>query len=120
MHDDPQAREQQRRVMEAATGVYFVPGYQGHWIGAVLFCATLVGATMLWSCLPAMMAVVVGGATGAADGRTAATFLALYGAMAVGPIAGWVLWGFRRRWAALAVTALFAVCVAWLSPTATL
>ncbi len=116
MPDDKDAREERRRIMDAARQPYFVPGYDGHWVGAVLFAATLVGATMLWSCLPTAMAVIGGGKTGAADSRTAATFLALYAAMAVGPIAGWTLWGFGRRWAALAVVALFAACVVWLSP----
>ncbi|MBI5941806.1 MAG: hypothetical protein HY859_15425 [Caulobacterales bacterium] len=119
MQDDPDAQDKRRRVMEAATGVYFVPAYQGHWVAAVLFAATMVGATMLWSCLPAAMAILGGGATGAANGQTAATFLTLYAAMAAGPIAGWTLWGFRRRWAALALMALFAFCVVWLGPAAT-
>ncbi len=117
MQEDPEKR---RRVMEAANGVYLVPGYEGHWVATLLFAATLVGATMLWSCLPVAMAVLAGGATGAPDGRTATAFFTLYAAMAVCPIAGWVLWGFRRRWAALAVTVLFAACVFWLSPAAAL
>jgi len=118
MLDDDEAREERRRVMEAARGVYFVPGYQGHWPGAVLFAATVVGLTMLGSCFPMAMTILGGGTTGAPDGRTAATFLALYAAMAVGPIAGWILWGVRRRWAAMAVVAIFAACVVWLSPAA--
>lgn len=122
MQDDPdaEAAETRRLRMLAAQGLRGVPSYQGHWIGAVLFAATLIGPTMLWSCLPMALAVVRGGSTGAADGRTAATFLTLYAAMAVGPIAGWTLWAFRRRWAALAVMALFAACVLWLAPTARL
>jgi len=115
MQEEQEAR---RRVMEAARGAFYVPAFQGHWVGVVLFAATLVGATMLWSCLPMVLGILGGGATGAANGRTSATFLALYAAMAAGPIGGWILWGLRRRWAALAVVALFAVCVAWLSPVA--
>ena len=115
MQDDQEAR---RRVMEAARGAFYVPAFQGHWVGVVLFSATLVGATMLWSCLPLVLSILGGGTTGAATGRTAATFLTLYAAMAVCPIGGWILWGVRRRWAALAVVVLFAVCVAWLSPAA--
>lgn len=113
MQDDQDA---QRRIREAATGVYFVPGFQGHWVGVLLFAATLVGATMLWSGLPVALAVLRGGTNGAADGQTAATFLTLYAAMAAGPVAGWLLWATRRRWAAMAVLAIFAVCVVWLSP----
>ena len=120
MHDDQSARDERRRIMDAARQPYFVPAYEGHWVGVVLFAATLVGASMLWSCLPMALAVIGGGETGAPDGRTAAIFLTLYAAMAVGPIAGWSLWIFRRRWAALAVMALFAACVVWLSPTASL
>lgn len=120
MQDNAEAEEVRRRRIQAAQGLRGVPGYEGHWIGAVLFAATLIGATMLWSCLPMALAVVRGGSTGAADSRTAATFLTLYAAMAVGPIGGWTLWAFRRRWAALAVMALFAACVVWLAPTARL
>ena len=112
--------EARRRIRDAATGVYFVPGYQGHWVGVLLFAATLVGATMLWSGLPVALAVLRGGTNGAADGQTAATFLTLYVAMAAGPIGGWILWATRRRWAAMAVLAIFAVCVAWLRPAVTL
>lgn len=119
MQDDDEAQAARRRT-EAALGVFFVPSYQGHWVGAVLFAATLVGLTMLGGCWPAARAVLGGGETGAADGGAAATFLTLYAAMAVGPIAGWALWIYRRRWAALAVVALFAVCVVWISPAATL
>ena len=100
--------------MEAAHGVYFVPGYRGHWVGVLLFAATLVGASLLWSGLPTARAVLAGDA----GGRTATTFLTLYAAMAVGPIAGWVLWGRGRLWAALAVVAIFAACVVWLAPAA--
>jgi|GEM_PF-4422512 len=121
MVDDPDnERDETRRRLEAARGVFFVPSYQGHWVGVMLFAATLVGVTMLGSCWPAAKAVMGGGATGAADSGTAATFLTLYAAMAVGPIAGWALWIYRRQWAAVAVTALFAACVVWLSPAATL
>lgn len=115
---EAEARAERRRIMAEAVQPYFVPGYRGHWVGAVLFCATLVAATMLWACLPMAMAVIGGGKTGAPNGQTAATFLVLYAAMALGPIAGWVLWGLRRRWMAMAVTALFAACVAMLSPVA--
>ncbi|MCF8504199.1 MAG: hypothetical protein K9G59_04730 [Caulobacter sp.] len=115
MQDDQEAR---RRIRDAATGVYFVPGFQGHWVGVLLFAATMVGATMLWSGLPVALAVLRGGADGASDGQTAATFLALYAAMPAGPVAGWILWAGRRRWAAMAVLVIFAVCVAWLSPVA--
>lgn len=118
MQADPDAEAARRRVMRAAHEVYFVPSYQGHWIGTVLFSATLIGAAMLYTLLPAAMAIIGGGATGAADGRTATTFLALYAAMAVLPTGGWILWGLRRRWAALAVAALFAICAVWLSPAA--
>lgn len=117
MQTDPEAEEARRRVMKAAHEVFFVPSFNGHWIGTLLFCATLVGAAMLYTFLPAALAVIGGGATGAADGRTAATFLGLYAAMAVLPVGGWILWGLRRRWTALAVAALFAVCAAWLGPT---
>ncbi|MES2034728.1 MAG: hypothetical protein V4466_11170 [Pseudomonadota bacterium] len=116
MLEDPEDRDRRRRQMEAAQGVYLVPAYRGHWVGAMLFAATLVGLTMLGSCLPAARAVLAGDVAG----RTATTFLTLYAAMAVGPIAGWVLWGLRRRWAALAVVAIFAACVVWLSPAASL
>ena len=63
--------DERRRVMEAARGAYFVPGYQGHWPGAVLFAASLVGATLLWSGLPMAMSLLSGG--GEAGSR--ATFL---------------------------------------------
>lgn len=115
MRIDQDARQ---RNMDAARGAFLVPGFQGHWVGVLLFAATLVGAAMLWSCLPMALSVLRGGETRAADGRTAATFLALYAAMAFGPIGGWVLWATRRRWAAMAVLAIFAVCVVWLSPAA--
>lgn len=114
MHEDPEDRDERRRRLDAAVGVYLVPAYRGHWVGAILFAATLVGLTMLGSCLPTARAVLAGDITG----QTATTFLVLYAAMAVGPIGGWVLWGVRRRWAALAVTAIFAACVVWLSPAA--
>lgn len=104
--------------MKAAHEVFFVPSFQGHWIGTVLFCATLVGAAMLYTFLPTALAVIGGGHAGATDGRTAATFVVLYAAMAALPIGGWVLWLLRRRWVALAVTTLFAVCVVWLSQAA--
>lgn len=120
MSQDQEERERRRRINNEATPPFFVPGYEGHWVGAVLFAATLVGATMLWSCLPTAMAVFAGGATGAADGRTAVIFFALYAAMAVGPIIGWVLWGVRRRVLALVAVAVFAACVAWLGPAAVL
>jgi hypothetical protein len=116
MKDDQDAR---RRIMDTARGAFLVPSFQGHWVGVLLFAATLVGATMLWSGLPVALAVLRGGTSGAADGQTAATFLTLYAAMAAGPVAGWVLWATRRRWAAMAVLAIFAVCVAWLSPVVT-
>jgi hypothetical protein len=115
MTTDPDAEEAQRRVMEAAHQVYFVPSFEGHWIGTLLFGATLVGAAMLYTFLPTAMAVVAGAAS---DRRAAGTFLALYGAMAVLPVGGWILWGLRRRWAALAVAGLFALCAVWLSPAA--
>lgn len=118
MQTDPDAEEARRRAMRAANQVFFVPSFDGHWIGAVLFCATLVGAAMLYTFLPTALAVVGGGEAGAPDGRTAATFLALYAAMAILPVGGWVLWGLRRRWIALAVAALFGVCAVWLSPAA--
>ncbi len=117
MSEDPEEQERRRRVIEAARGVYVVPGYQGHWVGAVLFAATLVGATMLAGGWPMARSLLAGGGP---DARTARTFLVLYAAMAVGPAAGWILWGLRRRWAALAVTAVFAACVAWLSPAVAL
>ena len=113
MQDD---QDQRRRIMDAARGAFLVPGFQGHWVGVLLFAATMVGATMLWTCLPMALSVLGGGETGAADDRTAATFLVLYAAMAVGPIGGWILWASRRRWAAIAVLVIFAVCVAWISP----
>ncbi|ATQ42116.1 hypothetical protein [Caulobacter mirabilis] len=113
MHDDQDERERRRRINEAATGVYFVPGYRGHWVGAALFCATLVAAAMAWSGWPMAMSVARGEAP---DGRTATTFLILYGAMIVLPAAGWALWGYGRRWTALAVVGLFAACVGWLAP----
>jgi hypothetical protein len=69
--------------LDAARGAFLVPGFQGHWVGVLMFAATLVGAAMLWSCLPMALSVLRGGETGAADGRTAATFLALYAAMAL-------------------------------------
>jgi hypothetical protein len=118
MQDDEEARAERRRIMGEAVQPYFVPGYEGHWSGVLLFAATLVGATMLFSCFPMAMAVIGGGRTGAADGQTAATFLVLYAAMLVGPAAGWILWGSRRRWAAVAVVVLFAACVVWLKPAA--
>lgn len=109
-------QERRRRINHEATQPYFVPGYEGHWVGVILFAATLTGVTMLYSCLPTAAAIFAGGATGAANGQTAVTFFALYAAMAIGPIAGWTLWGFRRRWMALAVTAVFFGCVYVLSP----
>jgi hypothetical protein len=115
MQDD---QDERRRIMDAARGAFLVPGFRGHWVGVMLFAATMVGATMMWSCLPMALAILGGGEAGAADGRTATTFLVLYAAMAVGPIGGWILWGLRRRWAAVAVLAIFAACVVWLSPAA--
>lgn len=106
-------QDEQRRINEAAQSVFYVPGYRrGHWVGAVLFCATLVGALMLYNGLPMALSVASGDAP---DGRTATTFFVLYGAMAVLPAAGWTLWAYWRRWAALAVSGLFFACVAWLS-----
>ncbi|MFZ4606348.1 MAG: hypothetical protein ACOYM5_08830 [Caulobacter sp.] len=113
MQADPEERDAERRALEAAHSLYFVPAYRGHWIGAVLLGATMTGAAMLYTLLPTALAVLGGGAL---SGRVATTFLLLYAAMVVGPIGGWVLWGLRRRWAALAATALFALCVAWLGP----
>lgn len=116
MSEQDDERERRRRINQEATQPFFVPGFRGHWVGVILFAATLTGVTMLYSCLPTAVAVFAGGATGAADGRTATTFFALYAAMAIGPIAGWTLWGFGRRWAALAVAAIFFGCVCVLSP----
>ena len=113
--DTQEARDAHRRVMEAAHQLYFVPSYQGHWVGAVLFAVTMVGAAMLYTVLPTALAVIRGGA--AAD-RSATTFLLLCAVMAVGPIGGWILWGLRRRWAALAVAVLVVVCAVWLSQAA--
>jgi len=114
MQTDPAAQRAERRALEAAHTLYFVPGYRGHWIGAMLLCATMVGAAMLYTFLPTALAVV---GSGAAASRSTATFLGLYVVMALGPIGGWVLWGLRRRWTALAVTAAFAICVVWLGQT---
>lgn len=113
--DDAEAREARRRVMEAAHTLYFTPGYRGHWVGAMLFGATMVGAAMLYTFLPTAMALLGGASAG---GGSAATFIGLYAAMAVLPIGGWALWGLRRRWAAVAVSALFGVCVVWLNSAA--
>lgn len=115
MQTDPEAESDRRRVMDAARMLYVVPAYQGHWIGAVLFSASLVGGAMLYSDLPLALAVL--GDAGVAGG-TRATFLLLYAAMAVGPILGWILWAARRRWTALALMAPFAACTAWLSAAA--
>jgi len=115
MQTDPAAQRAERRALEAAHTLYFVPGYRGHWIGAMLLCATMVGAAMLYTFLPTALAVV---GSGAVASRPAATFLGLYAVMALGPIGGWVLWAQRRRRTALAVTALFGICVAWLSQAA--
>ena len=114
MQPDAKAEEAKRRAMEAAHQLYFVPSYQGHWIGAVLLSATMAGAAMLYSFLPTALAVV----GGAGAGRPVAVFLVLYAAMAVCPIGGWILWAYQRRWAALAVTGLFAVCAVWLASAA--
>lgn len=119
MDDDQEARDAKRR-RDASLEVFYTSGYHGHWVGAVLFAATLVGATMLWTCLPLAMAILRGGATGASDGRTATTFFVLYAAMAVGPLAGWALWAVRRRWAAMAVVVVFVACVTWLIPATNL
>ncbi len=119
MLDGQDPQEERRRIAEAARGAFFVPAYQGHWVGVLLFAASMVGAAMLWSCLPTLLAILGGGTTGAVNRQTAATFLVLYLAMAACPLGGWVLWGLRHRWAALAVVALFAVCVVWLAPAAT-
>jgi hypothetical protein len=119
MQDDEEARAARRRITDAARGAFLVPAFQGHWVGVLLFAASMVGAAMLWSCLPTLLAILGGGTTGAVNRQTAATFLVLYLAMAACPMGGWVLWGLRHRWAALAVVALFAVCVVWLAPAAT-
>lgn len=111
MQDDEEARAARRRSARVGRSVFLVPGYQGHWIGAVLFGATLVGASMLWARLPMAMAILDSMEVGATSVSAGASFLMLYAAMAVGPIAGWTLWGLRRRWAALAVMAIFAVCL---------
>lgn len=113
--DDAEAREAHRRVMEAAHTLYFTPGYGGHWVGAVLFGVTMVGAAMLYTFLPTAMALFGGASAGKGS---AATFLVLYAAMAVCPVGGWVLWGFRRRRAAVAASVLFGVCVVWLNSAA--
>jgi GNAT superfamily N-acetyltransferase len=115
METDPEAEEAHRRVMYAAQSLYATPGYQGHWSGAALFAVTMAGAAMLYTCLPTALAVVGGGV---AAGWAATTFLLLYAAMAVGPIGGWILWGLRRRWSALAVSALVVVCAVWLNQAA--
>jgi uncharacterized membrane protein len=112
MQTDPEAEEAHRRAMHAAHTLYFVPSFHGHWVGAVLFGASMAGAAMLYTFLPTALAVVGGGA---AAGRSATTFLLLYAAMAVGPIGGWILWSLRRRWSALAVAALVVTCAVWLN-----
>ena len=53
------------------------------------------------------------------DGRTSGTFLALYAAMALGPAVGWILWGVRRRWMAMAVVVIFGLCAMMLAPAIT-
>jgi hypothetical protein len=113
---EAEERERRRRINAEATQPFFVPGFEGHWSGVVLFCATLVGLSMLWSCLPAARATL----SGDAGSQATATFFVLYAAMAIGPVVGWMLWGARRRWAAMAVTAIFGLCVAWISPMAAL
>lgn len=115
MQTDPEAEEAHRRVMYAAHSLYATPAYRGHWSGAVLFAMTMVAGAMLYTFLPTALAVVGGGAPA---GRSATTFLLLYAAMAVGPVAGWVLWGLRRRWSALVVAALVVVCAVWLNQAA--
>ncbi|MDP1632778.1 MAG: hypothetical protein Q8L66_15285 [Caulobacter sp.] len=111
MPSDQEAQEARRRASEAAHTLYFVPSYQGHWIGAVLSAATMVGGAMLYTFLPTARNLLGGGEP---VGRTATTFLVLYAAMAVGPIGGWVLWALQRRWTALTVVGLFTLCAVWL------
>jgi cytochrome b561 len=115
MQTDPEAEEAHRRVMDAARSLYGTPAYRGHWSGAVLFAVTMAAGAMLYTFLPTALTLVGGGA---AAGRSATTFLLLYAAMAVGPVAGWALWGLRRRWSALVVTALVVVCAVWLNTPA--
>lgn len=105
--------ERRRRAIDAAHSVWRTPAYRGHWIGAVLFCATMVAGAVLYSGWPLAASVMRGEAP---DRGTATTFFVLYGAMVVLPLAGWGLWITGRRWAGLAVAALFFACVAWLGP----
>jgi len=83
-----------------------------------MFGASLIGAAMLYSCLPAALSVLAQGTSGEVTGRDMTVFFVTYALLVIGPIAGWSLWGLGRNAMALAALAPFGLAVAALAPMA--
>ncbi len=83
-----------------------------------LFAAVLIALAMLYSCLPAAIAVLAQGAAGEVSGRDMTVFFVTYAILVAGPLAGWTLWWIGRNAMALAALAPFGLAVAALTPMA--
>ncbi len=83
-----------------------------------LFAAVLIGLAMLYSCLPAAIAVLTQGASGEVSGRDMTVFFLTYAILVIGPAAGWGLWWTGRNAMALAALAPFGLAVAAMAPMA--
>lgn len=85
---------------------------------SAMFGSSLIGAAMLYSCLPAALSVLAQGASGEVSGRDTTVFLLTYAILLIGPAAGWALWRTGRNAMALAALAPFALAVAAMVPMA--
>lgn len=101
-----------RRAIAAAQTWYPTEGGIRDYVALAAFVAVVVGAAMVWTCLPAAMAMLKSSRPDRLE------FFLAYAGLIIAPVAAWALWHVRRFGLAIVVLLLFALAVGALLPVA--